>query len=215
MRGFFFSILAYFLTPAGVLLLAALDASLIFFLPLGVDVVLIVMSARRPGFFWLYALLATLGSVAGGAGTFWIGKKAGERGLTRFVSPRRLQRVRARVDRGAVVVAALAVIPPPFPLTPFVLASGALGMRAWPFFTALAGVRLLRFGCEAALAARYGSQILRWMKTPLFETIVGVLIALAIVGTIVSAIALVRASRRDTGGSPPRRRTARAAPDPR
>ena len=215
MRALFFSVLGYFLTPVGVVLLAALDASLIFFLPLGVDFVLIVMSARKPEFFWLYALLATLGSLAGAAGTFWIGKVAGERGLSRFVNPRRLDRVRARVDRGAFVVAALALVPPPFPFTPFVLASGALGMNVWSFFTALAGVRLFRFGVEAVLASRYGAQILRWMKTPMFETIIGVLIGLAIVGTIISAVALARSTKRESAGSPPRRRTARAAPDPR
>jgi membrane protein YqaA with SNARE-associated domain len=194
-RALFFSVLGYFLTPAGLVIMAALDASLVFFLPLGIDFVVIVMSARRPELFWLYAGLAALGSVAGAAGTFWIGRKAGARGLTRLVSARRLARVKARVDRGAFVVAALALIPPPFPFTPFVLAGGALGMDAWGFLTSLAAVRLFRFGVEATLASRYGSQILRWMKTPLFETVVGVLIGLAVIGTIVSAVALTRGSR--------------------
>jgi membrane protein YqaA with SNARE-associated domain len=195
-RGFFFSVLGYFLTPAGVVVMGVLDASMMFFLPLGIDFVVIIMSARTPGRFWLYALLAALGSVAGAAGTFWIGKQAGEHGLTRFVSPGRLKRVKARAGRGALVVAALAVVPPPFPFTPFVLASGALGMNAWSFLAWLAAVRVVRFGAEAALASWYGSQILRWMKTPFFQTIVGALIALAVVGTIVSAVALARGSTR-------------------
>jgi len=173
-----------------------LDASMVFFLPLGIDFVVIVMAARTPGFFWLYALLAAAGSVAGAAGTFWIGRKAGEHGLTRLVKPRRLARVKARIERGTLVVAALGLIPPPFPFTPFVLAGGALGLNPWSFLSWLAAIRLFRFGAEAALASRYGSQILRWMKTPLFETIVGVFIALAVIGTIVSAVALARGSRR-------------------
>lgn len=217
MRGWFLSFLGYFLTPVGLVLMGALDASMVFFLPLGIDFVVIIMSARQPDLFWLYALLATLGSVAGAAGTFWIGKEAGEKGLSRFVSPRRLERVKARVDRGAIVLAALAIIPPPFPFTPFVLAAGALGMRVWAFFPALAAVRVLRFGAEAALASYYGSQILRWMKTPTFKTFVGALIVLALVGTVISAIALVRGSKSRSGSatSPPRRRTAPATPDPR
>ena len=196
MRAWFFSVLGYFLTPAGLVLMGALDASLIFFLPLGIDFVVIIMSARRPDLFWVYALLAAAGSVAGAAGTFWIGKVAGERGLARLVKPKRLERVRTRLDRGAPVVAALALIPPPFPFTPFVLAGGALGMNAWTFLSSLAAARAVRFGVEAALASRYGSQILRWMKTPAFETIVGVLIVLAIAGTVVSVVALVRGSAR-------------------
>jgi membrane protein YqaA with SNARE-associated domain len=194
-RAFFFSVLRYFLSPAGVVAMGILDASMVFFLPLGIDFVVIVMTARKPELFWLFALLATLGSLIGAAGTFWIGKKAGEKGLSRFVRPRRLERVKARVNRGAFVVAGLALIPPPFPFTPFVLASGALGMRPWSFFGALGAARALRFGAEAALAFRYGSQILRWMKTPTFQTVVGVLIALAVIGTIVSAVMVYRGSK--------------------
>ena len=152
MRAFFFSLLGYFLSPLGLVVMAALDASLVFFLPLGIDFVVIIMTARKPGLFWLYALLATLGSITGGAGTFWVGRQAGERGLTRLVSPRRLMRVKTSVDRGALVVAAMGLIPPPFPFTPFVLASGALGMNPWAFFGALTIVRALRFGIEAVLA---------------------------------------------------------------
>jgi len=195
-RGLFFSVLGYFLTPFGIVLMGVLDASMVFFLPLGIDFVVILMAARKPGLFWAYALLAALGSLLGAAGTFWIGKAAGEKGLTRFVNTRRLERVRKRVDRGAVVIAGLALIPPPFPFTPFVLASGALGMNAWSFLSALAAIRVVRFGVEAALAAHYGSQILRWMRTPLFKDIVGGFIALAVIGTIVSAVALVRSSRK-------------------
>lgn len=176
--------------------MAVLDASMVFFLPLGIDFIVIIMSARKPELFWVYALLATAGSLVGAAGTFWVGRKAGEKGLTRFVGPRRLKRVRARVDRGIFVVAAMALIPPPFPFTPFVLAGGALGMNPWSFFTALAGVRALRFGIEAALASHYGAGILRWMKTPTFQTVVGVFIALAVIGTIVSAVLVFRSSKR-------------------
>lgn len=195
-RRLFFSLLAYFLTPPGVVVIAALDASIVFFLPLGIDFVVIIMAARKPALFWLYALLATFGSVLGAFGTFWIGKLAGEKGLTRLVNPRRLERVRARVDRGAAVVAALALIPPPFPFTPVVLAGGALDMNAWVFLPVLAGMRAVRFIVEAGLAAYYGSQIIRWMRTPFFKTVIAGFIAVTAIGTVISAIALVRSSRR-------------------
>lgn len=196
MRAFFFSILGYFLSSFGIVFMGILDASMVFFLPLGIDFVVIIMTARKPELFWLYALLATVGSVTGAAGTFWIGKKAGEGGLSRFVKPRRLEAVKARVNRGAFVVAGLGMVPPPFPFTPFVLASGALGMNEWSFLGALAVVRAFRFGVEAGLALRYGSQILRWMKTPTFQMVVGVFIALALIGTVVSALVVFRASKR-------------------
>jgi membrane protein YqaA with SNARE-associated domain len=197
MRAFFFSIIGYFLTPLGVVVMGILDASLVFFLPLGIDFVVVIVTARHPGLFWLYALLAAAGSVAGAAGTFWIGRKVGERGLARFVKRRQLQRVKLGVDRGVFVLAGLGLIPPPFPFTPIVLAGGAFDVNPWSFLTALAAARTVRFGIEAALASYYGSQILRWMKTPVFEWIVAGFIALAVVGTIVSAIVLWRKSKRD------------------
>src|SRR3954463_2248454 len=102
MRAFFFSILGYFLTIPGIVAMGALDASMVFFLPLGIDFVVILMTARKPELFWLYPVLATIGSLIGAAGTFWVGKKAGEKGLARFVKPKRLERVKARVNRGTL-----------------------------------------------------------------------------------------------------------------
>ena len=57
MRAFFFSILNYFLSPVGLVAMGILDASMVFFLPLGIDFVVIVMTAR------LQALIAKLHEV--------------------------------------------------------------------------------------------------------------------------------------------------------
>ena len=198
MRSLFYSLLGYFLTPGGLIVMAALDSSLIFFLPLGIDFAVVVLAARKPDLFWLYPLLATVGSLIGAGLTFWIGRKVGEHGLTRLVKPSRLNRVKHRVsEHAAVSVAALAVIPPPFPFTAFLLTSGAIGVSASRFFTTLALVRLVRFTSEAGLAAVYGGRILTWMESTVFEVIVGALIVLAIGGTIVSAVAVYRQSRHD------------------
>jgi membrane protein YqaA with SNARE-associated domain len=195
-RSLFGSLLAYFLTTPGLVVLAALDSSLIFFLPLGIDVVLILLAARHPDLLWLYAVAATLGSVAGAAGTYWLGHKLGEAGLARWVSPSRLTRIQERISRSAApAVAILAIIPPPFPFTAFVLTSGAVALDVWRFFSALAVVRLLRFGAEATLAARYGRRIIGWMDSPLFETVVGALAVLAVVGTAISAVAAIKSTR--------------------
>lgn len=192
------SFLGYFLTPVGLLLLGALDASVVFFLPLGIDFVVIILSARKPELFWLYALLATLGSILGAGFTFWLGRKVGEAGLKRLVKPSTLKKVEHRVGHSAAAsVAALGIIPPPFPFTAFVLVSGACRMNSWQFLSALAGVRLVRFLIEAGLAAYYGRGILTWMQSKTFTGLVVTLTTLAIVGTIVSAIAMYRSVRRD------------------
>jgi len=205
MRGLFYSFLGYFLTPPGLVLLAALDSSIVFFLPLGIDFVLILLVARKPELFWLYAGLATVGSMLGAAGTFWIGRKVGEHGLSRFVKPSRLKRVQERVGTSAAVtVAALAIIPPPFPFTAFVLTSGAGRVNGWTFFVTLGAVRAIRFIAEGALAARYGKGIIGWMQSTTFTVTVGVVAAIAIVGTLVSAVALYRSSKQGPAHAPRR-----------
>ena len=178
--------------------MGALDASVVFFLPLGIDFVVIIMAAREPELFWLYGVLATAGSVAGAAVTFWLGRKVGEAGLRRLVRPSTLKKVERRVSgSAAVTVAALGLIPPPFPFTAFVLASGAARVNPWTFLSTLGAVRLLRFEIEAGLAARYGRGILSWMESDTFTAAVFTLTALAIIGTIVSAVAMYRSMQRE------------------
>jgi membrane protein YqaA with SNARE-associated domain len=201
MRALFYSLLGYFLSPVGLVIMGALDSSMVFFLPLGIDFVLIILAARQPELFWLYAIMATVGSLIGAALTFWIGRVLGKHGLSRVIKPSRLKRIEQRVsERAAVSVAALAIIPPPFPFTAFVLTSGAFRVNAWSFFVTLGVVRLLRFMVEGALAAHYGRGILAWMESTTFTAIIGVLIALAVIGTIVSAIAVYRSTKRGPDG---------------
>ena len=182
---------------SGVLLLGILDSTLIFFLPLGIDAVVILMAARHTGTAWLYPLLATAGSLTGSAITYWAGRKLGEHGLSRFVSPGRLQFVRKRLRRhGAFTVAALSLIPPPFPFTPFVLTSGALHFSRYRLFPSLAAARLIRFGLEAALAVKYGNALVYWMQSETFKWAIGLFIGIATVGTIVSAFLIIKRARR-------------------
>jgi membrane protein YqaA with SNARE-associated domain len=188
---------AWFLTWWGTFLMGALDSSMLFFLPFGIDALVIYLAARHEDTFWLYAVLATAGSVVGAAFTFWIGRKAGEAGLKRLVSERRLERLRCRVrDGGAIALAVPALLPPPFPLTPFILTCGALAVSPLYFFTTFAGVRLLRFGAEATLAHVYGPGILGVLQSETFQSIVMGFIAVAAVGTVASAWILWQGTHR-------------------
>jgi membrane protein YqaA with SNARE-associated domain len=188
--------LTVFASPAGVIVLAALDSTLFFSSPLGIDAVVIIVAARLNDLAWVVPLLAAGGSVAGAGLTFWMGAKVGEQGLDRYVPARRLERIKRRIrDSGAIALAVLDLIPPPFPFTPFVLAAGALEVRARMFFLTLLACRLLRFGLEALLARIYGRSIVAWLDSDLFHTIVGVTIVLAIALTALSIVKLVRSTR--------------------
>src|SRR5260221_9327085 len=196
MRAFAHWILTICASPAGVIILAALDSTLFFSLPFGIDGAVILLAARMRAFWWIVPLLATAGSVAGAALTFWMGIKIGEQGLERWVPEHRLLQVRARVRRnGAIALAVLDLIPPPFPFTPFVLAAGALDVKARTFFLTLVLCRIFRFGLEAALALVYGDRILSWFDSDLFHDLVMCVIALAVLFTLLSLVQEIRATR--------------------
>ncbi len=196
MRTFSQWIIALCASPVGVIALAALDSTLFFSLPFGIDAAVIILAARLRDLWWIVPLIATAGSVAGAALTFWMGAKIGEQGLERWVPARRLQQVRTRIrESGAVALAVLDLIPPPFPFTPFVLAAGALEVRPRTFFSTLTACRMLRFGLEAALALVYGRRILAWLDSDLFHDVVTLFSAIAVALTVFSLVQVVRATR--------------------
>lgn len=204
MRSFSHWVITLFATPLGVVVLAALDSTVFFSLPFGIDAAVILLAAQLHGLWWTVPLLATIGSVGGAWLTFWMGHKIGEKGLERFVSPKRLTRIQHKIrTSGTVALAALDLIPPPFPFTPFILAAGALEVRRQTFFVTLTICRILRFGIEAALAAVYGRSIVGWLNSDLFHDIVSGCIVLACALTTLSIVRLVRSTRR-----PSRRRAA-------
>ena len=204
MRSFSHWIVALCASPLGVVVLAALDSTLFFSLPFGIDAAVIILAARLAALWWIAPLLATAGSIAGAALTFWMGIKVGEQGLERWVPARRLERIRVKARKqGAIALAVLDLIPPPFPFTPFVLAAGALEVKARTFFATLIACRILRFGAEAALAATYGQGVMRMLDSDLFHEIVMVFVALAIALTVFSLVKIVRTSARPAARSAP------------
>ncbi len=89
----------------------------------------------------------SLGSLCGAAVTFYIGRRLGEPGLEHFVSKGRLDSIRRQIeDKGAIALAVLDLIPPPFPFTACILAAGALEVSTPLFFLTLEATRF----CDSA-----------------------------------------------------------------
>jgi membrane protein YqaA with SNARE-associated domain len=185
----------FFLSTAGIAVLAALDSSLLFSLPFALDAAVVLMVAQHRDLFWLYPLIVIPPSLVGAASTFWLGLKLGDEGLQHFVAAKRLDGVRRRVRRsGAFALAALDLLPPPFPFTPVILVSGALDVNPRKFFVTLAGVRAIRFGGEAVLALLYGRVFLGWLQSETVKVIAGTAFLLLLVGAAVSAWRLYRST---------------------
>lgn len=198
----FFSLFRFFLTWWGAFILGALDSSPFVFVPFGPDAVVIYLCARNRSLFWLYPLLTAAGSVVGAAVAYAMGVKIGDAGLSRFVTGRRLERLRARVkDAGGFALGLAAALPPPFPLTAFVLTSGALKVGRTRFLMAFGGARVIRFGAEALLARRYGTSVIQLLESTVAERVAIGLVLVSILGTVLTVARVWRSTRQPRAAS--------------
>lgn len=141
-------------------------------------------------------MLTTAGSIAGTVLTYTIGVTIGDTGLVRFVPQRRLERLRMRVkDIGAIAMGISAALPPPFPMTAFVLTCGALKVSRARFLTVVASARLVRFGVEATLARRYGPSVVRLLESDAAQRIILGLVVVSIAGTVLTIVRVWRSTR--------------------
>ena len=151
----------------GVFAVSALDASVIPMAIPGSTDLLLLWLISHGGNPWLLVAIAVAGSLLGGYTTWHLGRKGGEAALERFV-PRRLQkRVRGWSQQHSILAVMLpAMLPPPIPLWPFLLAAGALGVTWQRFLAAFGAGRALRYALVGWLAVRYGRHVIRlWSAT--------------------------------------------------
>jgi membrane protein YqaA with SNARE-associated domain len=145
----------------GVFLVSIVDSS---FVPLplpGVtDIMIIVLAAQHHNWFFL-VLLASAGSVLGGYLSYQVGQSGGMAFLEKRVPARILKRVCEWMENHAILSVALpALLPPPMPLSPFVLAAGALRMSRKKFLTTFTISRTTRHAVAAWLGIHYGRHVL-------------------------------------------------------
>jgi membrane protein YqaA with SNARE-associated domain len=169
----------------GLFSVAVIDSSVIPLpLPGSTDLLLLWLVAHG-GDPWLLAPCAFAGSVVGGYTTWQIGRRGGEAALRHYVPARLLRRVVVWVERHRILAIFVpAMLPPPIPLLPFVLASGALGVSRPRFLAVFSVARALRYSLVAWLAAAYGrhvvhlwSDTLQKWSTPLLCVFVGLMAA--------------------------------------
>jgi membrane protein YqaA with SNARE-associated domain len=146
------------------------------------DVLTIWLAARRPDLWPYYALMATIGAVGGGFITYSLARKGGKETLERKMSKQRAAKVCQRFERwGFGAVAIPAVLPPPFPIVPFLLAAGALQYSRKKFLGALVLGRSARYTIIAGLGALYGNSITAFFSQ-YYKAALGILIGLSLVG---------------------------------
>src|ERR1700679_3450998 len=138
----------------GIASLALLDSSSI---PVPMDAFLAFSVWNDKGHFWLYCILASLGSAVGGLLPYGLGRAGGELFLLKRVNRERYERMRTRFERQEFLAMLIpSLLPPPTPWKAFVFAAGVFEMRVIPFMLAVFCGRMVRWVILSLLVLKLG-----------------------------------------------------------
>jgi membrane protein YqaA with SNARE-associated domain len=158
---------------------AFLDSSFIS-LPQINDILVVLMVTRHKSWMPYYAMMATLGSIAGCYVIYFLAEKGGEAFLKNRVHPARIDRTLALYKKhGLMALMIPAILPPPAPFKLFVLLAGVAEVRPLKFVLAIAAARGARYLALGILAIYYGDTALELMRTQ------GRTVALVLAGLLV------------------------------
>ena len=187
-------LLAFFLQLGsfGILLVSIADDSFLF-LPIGSDLLTVVLVARNHQRLPLYVLAGALGSTIGVFFLDLVCRKGGDAMLTRLVKPKLLAQLKQRMKKQAakaVIVACLS--PPPFPFGAAIAAASALQYPKLRLLSLVFAARTVRYSLVGWAAIYFGRRILRIANSTEFEWIMGGFIAFCVIGSVASIIQWVR-----------------------
>src|SRR5215210_3183195 len=120
----------------GLFLIAFLDSSFLSF-PEVVDLLIIWLVTAHKERVVYYALMPTLGSIAGCFALYLVGRKGGEAFLRRRLRESHVDRALGLFRKyGLLAIAIPSLLPPPVPFKPFVLVAGVARVRPLDFVMA-------------------------------------------------------------------------------
>ena len=138
----------------GIGLVALLDSSTI---PVPMDAILAVYVWNNKSNFWLYCLMAAIGSSIGGLLPYGLGRAGGELFLLKRINRERFERLRTRFERQEFLAVMIpSMLPPPAPWKMFVFAAGVFEMRVIPFMVAVFAGRMVRWVILSILVLKLG-----------------------------------------------------------
>ena len=148
----------------GLFVIAFLDSSFLSF-PEVCDALIVLLTVRNGARMPYYALVTTLGSIAGCYALYSVGRKGGEAFLRRRFKAGTVDRAMDIFRRyGMLAIIVPSLLPPPMPFKIFVLAAGVARVRRVDFLAAVAVGRGVRYFGEGLLALWYGEQALAFLR---------------------------------------------------
>ena len=190
-------LLAFFLQFGvfGLVLLTIADDSFLF-VPIGSDLLRVLLVARNHSQLPVYVLTAAIGSTIGVFLLDLVCRRGGEEGLKRLVKPRLLDYLKRQMQKhaaAALIVSCLA--PPPFPFGASIATASAFQYPRPRLLVVVFIARAARFSLVGWAAIYFGPRILRIASSTEFLWFMGIFITICLIGSIVSVIHWVRIGR--------------------
>jgi membrane protein YqaA with SNARE-associated domain len=133
---------------------AVLDSSSI---PVPMDAILALYVWNDKQHFWMYVLMAAVGSAIGGLVPYGLGRAGGELFLLKRVNRARFDELRHRFQRQEFLAVMIpSMLPPPTPWKIFIFASGVFEMRVVDFLLAVTAGRIVRWMVLSLLVIKLG-----------------------------------------------------------
>lgn len=144
----------------GLIALGIIDSSFIP-VPGSLDAFTILLSAHKGEWWPYYGAMASVGAIVGGYLTYRLASKGGQETLEKKIGKKRAEGVYKRFENhGFFWVVLGSMLPPPFPIVPFLMAAGALQYPRNKFLAALATGRGVRYFGLAYVGHLYGKAII-------------------------------------------------------
>jgi membrane protein YqaA with SNARE-associated domain len=187
------------------LILVGLADNSLMLMPGSTDTATVLLAAHHRNLWVYYAMMATAGAVLGGYLTYRMARKGGKATLEKRFSQKRIKQTYGIFERwGFAAVAIPALLPPPFPIVPMLLAAGAMQYPTKKFVSALAVGRGIRFSILGYLGAHYGRHIVNFFSR-YYGHVLFVLIGFSVLGGVFALVGYIRERKRSRDQAPNQR----------
>ena len=181
----------------GAAAVALMDSSSI---PVPMDILIAGWVWKDQQRFWLYCLMAAVGSAIGGLVPYLLGRAGGELFLLKRVNREKFDALRVRFEKQEFLAVAIpSALPPPTPWKLFVFAAGVFEIPVWVFLLSVFCGRLVRWLILSLLVLKLGPGAVGMVQHHALSVFL-VVIALAAIGFAVWWRAKKRSGELETAG---------------